>query len=72
MNNGKKYLYVGVEIVFLFILTISFLYAYFSIKVSGNDNAKDVVVTVGTLSLIYTDGPEIKIENIKPGKTITK
>ena len=67
-----KKIYLGVGIVFLLIITISFSYAYFSIKVSGNDNAKDVVVNAGTLSLVYTDGPEIKIENIRPGKTITK
>ena len=67
-----KKIYLGVGIVFLLILTVSFSYAYFSINVSGNDNAKDVVVTAGTLSLVYTDGPEIKVENIRPGKTITK
>ena len=67
-----KKIYLGVGIVFLLILSVSFSYAYFSIKVSGNDNAKDVVVNAGTLSLVYTDGPEIKVENIRPGKTITK
>ena len=67
-----KKIYLGVGIVFLLIITVSFSYAYFSIKVSGNDNAKDVVVNAGTLSLVYTDGPEIKVENIRPGKTITK
>ena len=67
-----KKIYLGVGIVFLLIITISFSYAYFSIKVSGNDNAKDVVVNAGTLSLVYTDGPKIKVENIRPGKTITK
>ena len=67
-----KKIYLGIGIVFLLIITISFSYAYFSIKVSGNDNAKDVVVNAGTLSLVYTDGPEIKVENIRPGKTITK
>ena len=67
-----KKIYLGVGIVFLLILTVSFSYAYFSINVSGNDNAKDVVVNAGTLSLVYTDGPEIKVENIRPGKIITK
>ena len=67
-----KKIYLGVGIVFLLIITVSFSYAYFSIKVSGNDNAKDVVVNAGTLSLVYTDGPEIKVENIRPGKIITK
>ncbi len=67
-----KKIYLGVGIVFLLILSISLSYAYFSTSVKGNDNAKDVIVTAGTLSLVYTDGPEIKVENIRPGKTITK
>ena len=67
-----KKIYLGVGLAFLLLMTISLSYAYFSINVSGNDNAKDVVVNAGTLSLVYTDGPEIKVENIRPGKTITK
>ena len=70
MENKK--IYLGVGLVFLLLMTISLSYAYFSTAVKGNDNAKDVVVNAGTLSLVYTDGPEIKVENIRPGKTITK
>ena len=70
MENKK--IYLGVGLAFLLLMTISLSYAYFSASVSGNDNAKDVVVNAGTLSLVYTDGPEIKVENIRPGKTITK
>ena len=67
-----KKIYLGVSLAFLLLMTISLSYAYFSTNVSGNDNAKEVVVNAGTLSLVYTDGPEIKVENIRPGKTITK
>ena len=67
-----KKIYLGVGLAFLLLMTISLSYAYFSASVSGNDNAKDVVVNTGTLLLVYTDGPEIKVENIRPGKTITK
>ena len=67
-----KKIYLGVGLALLLLMTISLSYAYFSASVSGNDDAKDVVVTSGTLSLTYTDGPEIKVENIRPGKTITK
>ena len=67
-----KKIYLGVGLAFLLLMTVSLSYAYFSTNVSGNDNAKDVVVNAGTLSLVYTDGPEIKVENIRPGKTITK
>ena len=67
-----KKIYLGVGLAFLLLMTISLSYAYFSTSVKGNDNAKDVIVNAGTLSLTYTDSPEIKVENIRPGKTITK
>ncbi len=67
-----KKIYLGVGIVFLLILTVSFSYAYFSINVSGNDNAKNVVVEAGTLKLTYTDGPAINAQYIKPGWSTTK
>ena len=51
----------------LLIMTTGLSYAYFSASVKGNENAKDMVVEAGTLSLVYTDGPEIKAQNIKPG-----
>ena len=62
-----KKIYLGVGIVFLLMLSISLSYAYFSTSVKGNDNAKDVIVNAGTLSLTYTDSPEIIASNIKPG-----
>ena len=56
----------------LLIMTTGLSYAYFSASVKGNENAKDMVVEAGTLSLVYTDGPEIKAQNIKPGWSTTK
>ena len=56
----------------LLIMTTGLSYAYFSASVKGNENAKDLVVEAGTLSLVYTDGPEIKAQNIKPGWSTTK
>ena len=62
----------GTFIALLLLLTIGLSYAYFSASVKGNENAKDMVVEAGTLSLVYTDGPEIKAQNIKPGWSTTK
>ena len=56
---------------FALIGLISFTYAYFSNDIVNN-NVKDQVVETGTLSLRYVDGPEINMQNIKPGSTITK
>ena len=69
--KDKKILF-GTFIALLLLLTTGLSYAYFSASVKGNENAKDMVVEAGTLSLVYTDGPEIKAQNIKPGWSTTK
>ena len=69
--KDKKILFIT-GIVLLFLMTVSMSYAYFSLSVSGNADAKDMVVEAGTLRLTYTDSPQIIMQNIKPGQTITK
>ena len=68
--KDKKMLY-GIGIVFLFLASVGFSYAYFKSTIVNKD-VKDQIVTTGTLELTYTDGAEIKMLNIKPGQTITK
>ena len=70
MNKDKKMLF-GIGIAFLFLATVSLSYAYFTATITNKD-VKDQIVTTGTLQLTYTDGPEIVMNNIKPGATITK
>ena len=70
MNKDKKMLF-GIGIAFLFLATVSLSYAYFTATIANKD-VKDQIVTTGTLQLTYTDGPEIVMNNIKPGATITK
>ena len=70
MKDNK--ILIGTALVLLLLLTTGLSYAYFSTAVKGNDNAKDVVVNAGTLSLVYTDGPAINVQKIKPGWTTTK
>lgn len=69
-DNDKKMLF-GIGIVFLFLASLGFTYAYFSNAIANNE-VKDQVVETGTLSLRYVDGAEIVMQNIKPGDTITK
>ena len=71
MKDKEKKMIFGIGIVFLFLATVGFSYAYFSANITNKD-VKDQVVTTGTLRLTYTDGPEIKMLNIKPGSTFTK
>ena len=69
--KDKKILFIT-GIVLLFLMTVGMSYAYFSASVSGNADAKDMVVEAGTLRLTYTDSPQIIMQNIKPGTSITK
>ena len=62
----------GTFIALLLLLTTGLSYAWFSASISGNENAKNVVVEAGTLKLTYTDGPAINAQHIKPGWTTTK
>ena len=66
-----KKLFFGISIVFLFLATVGFSYAYFTATLVNKD-VKEQIVTTGTLELTYNDGPEIVMNNIKPGATITK
>ena len=73
-EKNKKIFFLSV-IVFsvLLILGVTGLtYAWFSATVSGNSAAKGAVVETGILSIKYTNGNEIKGENILPGWTMTK
>ena len=69
--KDKKTLF-GTFIALLLLLTTGLSYAYFSASISGNENAKNVVVEAGTLKLTYTDGPAINAQYIKPGWSTTK
>ena len=69
--KDKKILF-GTFIALLLLLTTGLSYAYFTASISGNENAKNVVVEAGTLKLTYTDGPAINAQYIKPGWSTTK
>ena len=69
--KDKKILF-GTFIALLLLLTTGLSYAWFSASISGNENAKNVVVEAGTLKLTYTDGPAINAQYIKPGWSTTK
>ena len=69
LKNNKMLL--GIGITFLLLATVSMSYAWFSATVT-KENEHDQIVKTGTLELTYTDGPEIKLENVRPGKTLTK
>ena len=70
MKNKQTIFIIGM--ILLLIATTALSYGYFEMAVGGNSNANDMVVEAGTLKLIYTDGPAINTQNIKPGWSTTK
>ena len=69
--KSKKLLFV-IMIVSLFILSMSLTYAYFNVTTSVIGERKEIKTSGGTLSILYTDGPEIVGSHIEPGWTTTK
>lgn len=71
MKYKDKKMLFGIGIVFLFLATVGFSYAYFTSTLVNKD-VKNQIVETGTLQLTYTDGAEVVMQNMKPGDTITK
>ncbi len=69
MKDKKVYIILIISLLFT-IIGVSF--AFFSLKVIGNDTAKINKVTSGTLELTFTDTTEISLENIIPGDSVEK
>ena len=66
---NKKIILI-ISISFLLLATIGFTYAFFTVTVTGE--VSDEIVETGTLSLHYTDGQEISLNQALPGQSITK
>ena len=57
----------------LIILSIvSLSYAFFTSIITGNETASSDVVETGSLSIVYTNGQELKGESIEPGWSLSK
>lgn len=68
--NDKRMIFI-LGIVFLFLASVSFTYAYFSSSIVNN-NTKDHIVRTGSLELTLVDGEEIYMQNVYPGASINK
>ena len=69
MKNKKLLLSVGVSL--LFLVAIGLTYAWFQLNITTKSN-KDISIKIGTLKLKYTDGSSINAENMEPGWTESK
>ena len=70
MDKSKK-ITIGLYALSIFLI-LGISYAYFSLNVIGNEDAKLSVVTTGKLELTYTDNKEITLDNAIPGDSFQK
>lgn len=70
-NVFKKKYSVLILCSFVFIASLSFTYAFFSLS-NVENNSNDEIVTTGVLSINYSSGPQIIMNNIMPGATSSK
>ncbi len=69
-KKQAKLIIILVAVIMLSIAGIS--YAYFTINITGNENAISVILKTGSLSLVYESGNEITAEKVIPGWSQTK
>lgn len=66
-NKGQTIFLSVIGIATLLVAIIGATFAWFSITIQGNDKASSIIVTTATLgSVVYTDGDEINMTNIRP------
>ena len=72
MNN--KYIKPLVIVILFLIITLVTVvsYAYFTASVNGNTNIQNTVITTGTMSLEFIDGPEVSLADAIPGSNVIK
>ena len=69
MKDKKIYI---ILIMSFFIVVLGISYAYFALKIIGNDSAKNNKVISGTLELTFNDSVDVSLDNAIPGDFITK
>ena len=68
----NKKIIIGISLSFLLLAAIGFTFAYFIADITGNENAEDIIVETGTLSLVYKDGQELILNKAFPGDYVEK
>ena len=65
--NSPKTKLILTLVVIILTAVIGVSFAYFSIQVTGNENASSIRALAADLELEFTDGPAITIGDIYPG-----
>lgn len=62
----------GIAVLTLFVALIGSTFAYFTAVVQGNDTAEETHIGSATISVSYSDGAEIKVNDAVPGWNANK
>lgn len=71
-KNKQSLIVFILGIITFLTLAIGLTYAYFSIQVTGNEEASSMIVTTATLSLEYEDHQIMELNNAYPGAIVSK
>lgn len=66
-NKGQTLFLSVIGVATLLVAIIGATFAWFSVNVQGNEDASSIVVTTAVLGgVVFTDGDEINLDNIRP------
>ena len=75
MGKKQKVTFYTASVILSILIILSIVslsYAFFTSIITGNETASSDVVETGSLSIVYTNGQELKGESIEPGWSLSK
>ena len=75
MGKKQKLTFYTASVILSILIILSIVslsYAFFTSIITGNETASSDVVETGSLSIVYTNGQELKGESIEPGWSLSK
>src|SRR5574344_258427 len=66
-NKGQTIFLSVIGVATLLVAIIGATFAWFSVQITGNENASSIIITTATLgNVVFTDGNEITLTDIRP------
>ena len=72
-SSKKKIFFIIFLVIVLIIgMVVGYSAAYFTASLINNSEIDETIVTTGTMSIEFTDGPQVKLDNAIPGNYVIK
>ena len=72
IGRKQKVKVILISLLIFLMSVIGVTYAYFSLNITGNEEASSVDMTTAGIEITYDAGPEITIEDIFSGASVVK